>query len=171
MKKSKPTPTIQDENKPMFDKVELTKEGLAELQQELSQLEEVKLPEAIERVSIAREHGDLSENSEYHSARSDKELIETRIDEIQSVLEKAIVVASTTSHLKVGIGSSVTVKKHGDRKTRTITIVGEYESNPEENKISAASPLGKAIIGKKPGDKVIVKAPSGEVEYTIIEIK
>lgn len=171
MKKSKPSTTNQDMTQPILDQVELTKEGLAELQQELLQLEEVKLPEAIERVSTAREHGDLSENSEYHSARSDKELIETRIDEIQSVLEKAIVVTSTKSHLKVGIGSSVTVKKQGDKKNKTYTIVGEYESDPQENKISAASPLGKALIGKKPGDKVMVKAPSGEVEYTIIEIK
>jgi len=154
-----------------IDQVELTKQGMEELQSELKELEEIKLPEAIDRVAKAREHGDLSENSEYHSARDDKELIETRIDEIKAVLENATVVSATTSHQKIGIGSKITIKKSGTRTPRVITIVGEYESNPLNGKISVASPLGKALMKKKPGDKVVVKAPAGEVEYEIIDIK
>ena len=149
----------------------MTKEGLAELQDELKTLEEVKLPDAIDRVATAREHGDLSENSEYHSARDDKELIETRIDEIKTVIEKATLVTATKSHQKVGIGSQVTIKKSTEKTKKTVLIVGEYESDPLQNKISIASPLGKALAGKKLGDKAIVKAPMGEAEYTILAIK
>lgn len=154
-----------------IDQIELTKRGLDELQAELKELEEIKLPEAIDRVAKAREHGDLSENSEYHSARDDKELIETRIDEIKSVLEKAKVVSATKSHQKVGIGSEVTIKKTGSKLTKTMIIVGEYESDPLHDKISVASPLGKALLKNKRGDKVIAKTPAGEVEYEIIDIK
>jgi len=160
-----PVTTAQD------DLVELTKQGLEELQEELKELETIKLPEATERVAKAREHGDLSENSEYHSARDDKELVETRIDEIKAILEKAKVVTITKSHLKVGIGSKVTIKKTDSKKTKTVTIVGEYESDPLNNKVSVASPLGKALLKKKPGDKTVAKTPTGEVEYEIIEIR
>lgn len=161
--------TKTDPNVP--NQIELTKEGLAELQDELKTLEEVKLPDAIDRVATAREHGDLSENSEYHSARDDKELIETRIDEIKTVIEKATLVTATKSHQKVGIGSQVTIKKSTEKTKKTVLIVGEYESDPLQNKISIASPLGKALAGKKLGDKAIVKAPMGEAEYTILAIK
>lgn len=161
--------TKTDTNSP--SQIELTKEGLTELQDELKTLEEVKLPEAIDRVATAREHGDLSENSEYHSARDDKELIETRIDEIKTVLENATLVTATKSHQKVGIGSQVTIKKSTEKTKKTVLIVGEYESDPLHNKISIASPLGKALAGKKLGDKAIVKAPMGEAEYTILAIK
>ena len=130
--------TKTDTNAP--SQIELTKEGLAELQDELKILEEVKLPEAIDRVAIAREHGDLSENSEYHSARDDKELIETRIDEIKAVLENATLVTATKSHQKVGIGSQVTIKKSTEKTKKTVLIVGEYESDPSQNTISIASP-------------------------------
>lgn len=150
---------------------ELTTEGVAELKEELKQLEEVKLPEAIERVATAREHGDLSENSEYHSARDDKELVETRIDQIKSILDNAVVVKATKSHQHVGIGSTVTLIKKGGHKKIVYVLVGEYEADPVNGKISAASPLGKALLKKKVGESVVVKAPAGRTEYTIVEFK
>ncbi len=151
--------------------IELTKEGFDELQAELAELRDVKLPAVIARVAKAREHGDLSENAEYHSAQDDQQLIETRIAEIDSILSKAKVVQHTKSSLKVGIGSKVEVKKKGAKKGTTFSIVGEYESNPAEGKISSVSPLGKALIGKKKGDTVQVEAPSGTISYEILQIK
>lgn len=150
---------------------ELTKEGLAELQQELLELESVKLPAAIERLTIAREHGDLSENAEYHSARDDKELIETRLDQIKAILENAVLVRTTKSTQYVGVGSVVVIRKKGVSKTTTVTLVGEFEAEPASGKISISSPLGKALLKKKVGDSVIVKAPAGMVEYLIVTLK
>lgn len=149
--------------------IELTQEGLIALKDELTQLKTVKLPAVIDRVAKAREYGDLSENSEYHDARAEQEFVQTRIDEIEEVLGKAVVVQKTHSTKKIGIGSVVTVKP-AKGKSITITIVGEFQGNPGEQKISSISPLGKALIGKKKGDKVVVKAPAGEVEYTIENI-
>lgn len=151
--------------------IELTKEGFDELQTELTELKNFKLPAVIARVAKAREHGDLSENAEYHSAQDDQQLIETRIAEIDSILSKAKVVQHTKSSIKVGIGSKVEVKKKGAKKSTTFNIVGEYESNPAEGKISSVSPLGKALIGKKKGDTVQVEAPSGKISYEILQIK
>ncbi len=149
----------------------LTKEGLEELQAELKLLQEVKLPEAIERVARARDHGDLSENAEYHSARDDKQLLETRIEQILEILEKAQVVASTHSHQVVGMGSKVQIVKKGSKKNQVVTLVGEFEADPTNGKISVASPMGKSLMGKKRNDVVAVEAPAGRLEYTITDIK
>ncbi|HYD35652.1 MAG TPA: transcription elongation factor GreA [Vitreimonas sp.] len=152
--------------------IQLTAEGLEELQKELKELVEVKLPEAVARVAKAREYGDLSENAEYHSAREDQQLLEARISEIEDVLSRAQVVKQTKSHTAVGMGSQVTVCMSGKKaKQMVITIVGEFEADPTAGKISSVSPLGKALMSKKKGDKVKVKAPAGEVEYEILEIK
>lgn len=148
--------------------IELTAEGLAELKEELASLKDVKLPAVIDRVAKAREYGDLSENAEYHDARAEQEFVQTRIDEIDEVLAKAVIVKKTTGTVKVGIGSVVTVKING--KSTKMTITGEFQGNPKEGKISSVSPLGKALVGKKKGDKVKVNAPAGEVEYTIENI-
>lgn len=150
--------------------IELTKEGLEEIKSELHELAEVKLPAVIQRVAKAREHGDLSENAEYHSARDEQQLLQARIDELQNILDKAIVVKNTRSHTKIGMGSVVTISKTGQKKERTITITGEFEAEPTAGKISISSPLGEALAGKKKGDTAVVKAPAGEIEYTIKKI-
>lgn len=150
--------------------IELTKEGLEELQVELRDLVDKKLPATILRVTIAREHGDLSENAEYHSARDDQQLLQARIDELQEIISKAKVIAHTKSNSKVGIGSKVTVSKLGSKKEILFHIVGEFEADPKSGKVSGASPIGTALMGKKKGDKVKVKAPAGEVEYEIIKL-
>lgn len=151
--------------------VELTQEGFDELQAELTELKTVKLPQVIDRVAAAREHGDLSENSEYHSAKEEQQLVETRIDEIETILGNAVVVQATRSRTSVGVGTTVVIAKKGQKKQQTLTIVGEFEAEPGDNKVSINSPLGKALAGKKKGDTVMVQAPAGEVEYAIIEIK
>lgn len=151
--------------------IQLTAEGLAELQQELKELVDVRLPAVIDRVAKAREYGDLSENAEYSSAKEDQILVEARIEEIENIVANAEVVHQTRSTTKVGMGSTVTISLVGKKaKPMTISVVGEFQSEPGENKVSSVSPLGKALMGKKKGDKVKVEAPAGEIEYEIIEI-
>lgn len=152
--------------------VELTQSGLDELKEELKELSEVRLPAVVDRVARAREYGDLSENSEYHSARDEQQLIEARIDEIQKIISKAKVVKQTTGHKKVGLGSTVVVHpKDSQNKKITMEIVGEFEVDPGENKMSSISPMGKALMGKKKGAEVVVKAPKGSAVYVIDQIK
>lgn len=151
--------------------IELTKEGLEELTRELQELKEKKLPQVIDRVAKAREYGDLSENSEYHSARDEQQLIEARIEEVEYNLANAKIVKATKSHDKVGIGSVVTLVQDGKKGDFEVTIVGEFESTPGQSKISSVSPMGKALMGKKKGDSATVKAPAGEMVYTIKSIK
>ncbi|NCO12550.1 MAG: transcription elongation factor GreA [Candidatus Pacebacteria bacterium CG_4_10_14_3_um_filter_34_15] len=150
--------------------IELTKEGLDELQTELTELVEHKLPATILRVTKAREHGDLSENAEYHSARDDQQLLQARIDELQEIVSKAKVIKQTKSNLKVGVGSVVVVSKSGSKKATTLKIVGEFEADPKTGKVSNASPMGSSLMGKKKDDKIVVKAPAGNIEYKIKKI-
>lgn len=150
---------------------EVTKEGLEELKKELAELIDIKLPEVIERVARAREYGDLSENSEYHSAREDQQLIETRIDEIQTVINSAHVVSTSKSTSKITVGSTAIVTIKGKKTKLTFHMVGEFEADPMEDKISMASPVGKALMNKKKGDEVKVVTPSGETVYVVEDIK
>lgn len=165
------TAVALDQVMPVVKQVELTKEGLDELNAELQELTNVKLPQVIDRVAKAREYGDLAENSEYHSARDEQQLVEARIDEIQIILTNAKVVRYTKGTDKVGVGSTVTLSEKGSKKTFTVQIAGEFESTPGENKISSVSPMGTALVGKKKGEMAVVKAPAGETVYEIIEIK
>lgn len=153
-------------------KVQLTKEGLEELKEELKQLKEEKLPQIIDRVSNAREQGDLSENADYHSAKEEQNFAETRIAEIEGILAHSTVVSSTKSHTEIGLGSKIEVYIKGNAsKSFTYELVGEFEADPEENKVSSVSPLGKSLMGKKKGDELKVKAPAGEVIYVVKNIK
>lgn len=154
-------------------KPQLTQVGYEDIEKELKELEEVRLPAIIKRVEAARAYGDLSENSEYHSAKEDQELIETRIAELRDILANATIVKQSHKLSQVGIGSEVTVcvkSKKSERKM-VLHIVGEFEADPKKGKISSASPLGHALIGRKKDDKVEVEAPAGKVIYEILEIK
>ena len=154
------------------NKIQLTQEGLAELRQELDKLLTVDLPKVVERVSIARDHGDLSENSEYKSARDDKDIIDSRISQIEAILSKAEVVEKTNCDQSVGIGSVVTVYQKDKPKVKyTYTLVGEFESNLETGKVSSVSPIGKALMHSSKGDEVLVKAPVGEITYVVESIR
>ena len=146
----------------------LTPEGLKELKEELKVLAEEKRPALLERVATARAHGDLSENSEYAAAREDLALVETRIEEIETLVGKAKIIKSKKTD-EVKLGSFVTVKNNG--KELTFELVGEWEADPLKQKISHTSPLGQALLGKKKGDKVEIKAPAGKVIYQIHKIE
>jgi len=153
-------------------KIQLTIEGLEELKSELKELKEVKLPKVIARVSSAREQGDLSENADYHSAKEEQNFVETRISEIQDVISRSVVVKESKGTSKVSIGSRVELTLKGKPgKTFTYEVVGEFESDPEEGKISSVSPIGKALLGKKKGESVTVVIPAGEAIYHIEDIQ
>jgi transcription elongation factor GreA len=146
----------------------LTPEGLKDLKEELKVLMEVKRPALIERVTIARGHGDLSENSEYAASREDLAFTEGRIEEIELLLAKAKLIKPRKAD-EIILGSKVTVKN--DNKILSFELVGEWEANPLEQKISHTSPLGQALLGKKRGDKVEIQAPAGKVIYQIHKIE
>lgn len=153
----------------IIDDVVLTQEGYDDIVSELSELKETKLPVAIERVATARSFGDLSENSEYHAAREDLAFMEGRISELEVLVNKAKVVKVKKGRTTVGVGSTVTV--HIGKSKHTYKIVGEWEANPAEKKISESSPLGTALIGKKVGEEIEVEAPAGKVKYKVAEIE
>lgn len=148
-------------------KIVMTKDGLSELKKELEDLLNTRRPEVVVRLSAARGQGDLSENSEYAAAKQDLAFIDGRIAELEKVISEAKVIA-THSKSKIDVGCKVTLHVNG--KKDTFLIVGEWEADPTQKKISHSSPLGKALLGKKVGEKVEVEAPIGKVVYKIISI-
>ncbi len=154
----------------MNKKVYVTKEGLEELKREHDQIIGQKRPELVERLAAARDMGDLSENAEYHAAREELAFLDGRIDEIEEMLKLAVIIKDQPSatHTQVKLGSNITMKSNG--KQYSYTLVGELEADPAEKRISHESPLGKALIGKKVGEQVEVKAPARTVVYTIVTI-
>jgi len=145
-----------------------TKEGLKELKQELKKLVEEKRPKLIDRVAVARGHGDLSENSEYTAAREDLAFVEGRIEELKELIARAKLIKAEKTKGEVKLGCKVTVKVNG--KKQTFEVVGEWEADPLKQKISHTSPLGKALLGKKMGEKVKIEAPAGKVIYHIQKV-
>ena len=148
-------------------KIVLTKEGLNELKSEFETLVNNKRPEAVTRLAAARSQGDLTENSEYTAAKQDLSFIDGRIAELELVIHEAKVVSSHSKQ-KVNVGCKVTLHVNG--KKDIFTIVGEWEADPMQKKISHSSPLGLALIGKKVGEKVEVEAPAGKILYKILNI-
>lgn len=149
-------------------KIQVTKQGYQELVTELEELKNTKRPHVVARLSNARDQGDLSENSDYISARDELSFVDGRITELEEVIANAEVIPSGKAGA-VNIGKKVTVKVSGTK--HTFQIVGEWEADPKAKKISHQSPLGQALLGKKVGDKVEVEAPAGKIQYHIIEIE
>ncbi len=149
-------------------KIYVTKEGLEELKKELEQLSKVKRPEVLERVSAARAMGDLSENSEYTAAREELSLIDGRIEELTEILKNVEIIKEGGSGKSVQLGSKVIVSV-GNKKEE-FALVGEWEADPHNKKISHESPLGKALLGKNVGEKIEVEAPAGKIAYTIVSV-
>lgn len=145
----------------------ITQGGLDQLKSELSRIQEVRRPTLVERLALARSMGDLSENSDYQSAREDLTFMDGRISELEELIKTAQVVKPSQNNL-VEIGHSVTVKVNS--LDAVFHIVGEWEADPKQYKISHSSPLGQALVGKKVGDKVEVAAPAGKLVYTLVAI-
>jgi len=147
----------------MKKEFKLTKDGIAELNAELTQLNELRV-EVIDAIKTARDQGDLSENAEYHSAKEEQERVDNRIDEINHILHNAEVVKKSAKS-SVGIGNEVTLKS--GKKPIVYNIVDSVEANPLEAKISDKSPIGQALMGKKVGEKVVIELPAGKTTYEI----
>ena len=148
----------------------LTPEGRQKLEEELHYLETEKRAEVGERIKVAREFGDISENSEYDDAKNEQGMMEARIAEIGRILSEATVVEAPKRSSKVTIGSTVTVDMGG--RERVFTIVGGAEANTAEGKISNESPVGAALLGHKKGDDIETTGPTGRViKMTILKIE
>lgn len=141
---------------------------LKKLKDEVKSLEDelhVKLPKELK---TAREHGDLSENAEYHAAREELGFLEGRVRDLEDRLRRAVVITGP-SHGAADMGSTVVVEIDGDR--HTFALVGSAEANPAAGRISTSSPVGRALVGKREGEEVGVRTPAGEVHYRIIEVR
>jgi transcription elongation factor GreA len=149
----------------MQKKYLLTQEGLTKLNEELKFLINDKRKEVIERIREAAAHGDLAENADYAQAREEQSFVEGRIQEIEDMIKNAEIITASTQHSSVTIGSTIKVRVDNDEKT--YTIVGSNEANPLEGKISNESLVGKALLGKKIGDRVTVTTPVGDKEYEV----
>ncbi len=150
----------------------MTMAGKQKLEQELEQLKTVKRKEVVERIKIARSFGDLSENSEYDSAKEEQAFVEGRITTLENMIRNAKIIAE--DDLKsdsVTLGVSVTFVELPDGDEETYTIVGSAEADPFEGKISNDSPIAKSLMGKKVGDQVAVQTPGGEMNVRITSIK
>lgn len=149
----------------------LSKEKVGELQKHLKELMTTKRFEIAERLKRAKEHGDLSENFEYAQAKEDQDKLEREIFDLEILLKNARVITKPKSKNVVNVGLAVTVRPKG-KNAITYTIVGSQDADPIQNKISNASPIGRALLGKKIGDVVRVKTPKGiELEYSIENIE
>lgn len=152
------------------DKIQMTQEGLNEVKEEYQELIEVKRPRIVERLAEARREGDLSENNEYFQAKQELTFLDGRIAELETVISKAVVVNSHHGSChQVSLGCRVTVQ-NGSGKEQTFFLVGEWEADPAAQKISAESPLGKSLLGKKIGEEIEFEAPVGKIIYTIKKI-
>ncbi len=154
-----------------MDKQPITKEGRRRLGEELHNLKMVQRPQTVKEIDIARSHGDLKENAEYHAAREKLRFIEARIAELGKLYDNSRGVdPSTFTHDKVMFGSTVTLEGLDTGEQVTDTIVGTYESNPDKGLISIVSPLARQLIGKEEEEEVTVQLPGGEKTYEIIDI-
>jgi transcription elongation factor GreA len=146
----------------------MTADGASRLQAELDELTQVRRPQVIARIRTAKEHGDLKENAEYHAAREEQSFLEGRVQAIEMRLRTAVITEAPAAGARVGLGSIVTLE--GDDESVTYTIVGADESAPGQGRISAASPVGRALFGRDVGDEVVVRTPAGDTRYRILEI-
>ncbi len=153
----------------MQDRVQITQEGYDNLKKELQKLIEVDRPANIARLQHARSMGDLRENSEYSASKEEQGLIEGRIAELQMLIEKSEVIATSKKSNVVGLGCQVEVEVNGIKDT--YFIVGEYEADPMNKKLSQSSPMGKALLGKAIGEEVEVQVPAGTLKFKILDIK
>ena len=156
----------------MSEKLPMTAEGLAKLKSELENLKNTERPNIIKAIAEAREHGDLSENAEYHAAREKQSFIEGRISELENKISRAEVIDISSLHnSKITFGATVKITDLSSDETHIYTIVGADESDIEKNLISISAPLGRAMINKTINDVIEVKTPGGLKEYQINSIE
>ena len=150
-----------------MDKIPLTRAGYTALNDELKQLKSVERPAIIRAIAEAREHGDLSENAEYHSAREKQSFIEGRVKELEAIISLADVIDPASLSGTVKFGATVEIVDEDTDEEKTYQIVGEPEADIENGKLNIKSPLARALIGKDEGDSIEVRTPGGEKAYEI----
>ncbi|WP_295747387.1 transcription elongation factor GreA [uncultured Limosilactobacillus sp.] len=150
----------------------MTAEGKQKLEQELEDLQLKRRPEVIKRIKIARSYGDLSENSEYESAKDEQAFVEGRISQIQNMLQYAVIIDNEdVDKDEVTMGRTITFQELPDEDPETYQIVGESESDPLNGKISNDSPMAKGLIGHKVGEEVEIDIPSGKMKVKILKVE
>ncbi|KDB05103.1 transcription elongation factor GreA [Defluviimonas sp. 20V17] len=154
-----------------MEKIPMTRAGHAALDNELKQLKSVERPAVIRAIAEAREHGDLSENAEYHAAREKQSFIEGRVKELEGLLARAEVIDPTKLSGTIKFGATVSLVDEDTDEERTYQIVGEAEADIERGLLNIKSPLARALIGKDEGDSVEVRTPGGERSYEILSIR
>ena len=156
----------------MSDNVPMTATGLSRLKEELKHLKSVARPEVIRAIAQAREHGDLSENAEYHAARERQSFIEGRVLELEDKIARSVVIdVSSLSGDSVKFGATVTVVDEDTDEKLTYQLVGEMEADVKQGRLAITAPLARALIGKQVGDSVDVSTPKGEKAYEVLKIK
>lgn len=149
----------------------MTEEGKKKLEVELETLKTEKRKEVVERIKIARSFGDLSENSEYDSAKEEQAFVEGRISQLEKILRNAVIIEEDeTNKTTVTLGKRVRIKELPDGDEEEYTIVGSAESDPFEGKISNDSPMAQSLLGRSVGEKVTVNTPGGDMEVEILEV-
>ena len=156
-----------------MNKYPMTANGARALEEELAHLTKVVRPKLSQDIGTARELGDLKENAEYHAAREQQGMVEARIRDIEGRMQNAVVidVTSITPTGKVIFGTTVEIANVETDESVTYQIVGEDEADIKQRKISVGSPIARALVGKEEGDVVVVKTPSGIVEYEIVQVR
>ncbi len=150
--------------------VPLTEEGKRQLEEELNFLLNVRRPEIAERIHSAKQDGDITENAGYDAAKEEQGHVEGRINYLQALLKRSVLIGAAPVTDCVSLGCKVTVREDGGDGAETYVIVGPAEADPADGKISNESPLGKALMGHKSGQSVVIKAPAGEIRFKIIDI-
>ncbi len=154
-----------------MEKIPLTQQGFDKLDEELKRLKSKERPAVIRAIAEAREHGDLSENAEYHAARESQSHIEGRIKDLEAIISRANVIDPKTLSGSIKFGATVRLIDEDTEDEKVFQIVGEPEANIEQNLLNMQAPLARALIGKEPGDGVEVKTPGGTKSYEILEKK
>lgn len=151
---------------------QITKQGYEKLKAEVENLKSVERPKIIKQIADAREHGDLKENAEYHSAKDKQGFIEAQLADLEDKFLRAeIIDVSKLSGSKVRFGATVKLENMDNEKQVTYKIVSDYEANIDDGLISSISPVARALIGKEVGDEVEIQTPGGVINYEILEIK
>ncbi len=153
-----------------MEKIPLTRQGQTALNDELKRLKSQERPAIIRAIAEAREHGDLSENAEYHAARERQSFVEGRVKELEGILSLADVIDTSKLSGSIKFGAIVTLTDEDTEEEKTYRIVGEPEADIEAGKLNIKSPLARALIGKDEGDSVEVNTPGGEKAYEILKI-
>ena len=154
-----------------MEKIPMTRKGFTALDEELKQLKSVERPAVIRAIAEAREHGDLSENAEYHAAREKQSFIEGRIKELEALVSLAEVIDTSKLSGSIKFGATVTLVDDETDERKTYQIVGEAEADIEHGLLNIRSPLARALIGKDEGDSVEVKTPGGLRSYEVLSIR